>query len=333
MAIAPRQGLVEAIPPRYLARSRHGLMHVLLLAACEPAPVPPPAADTRIPAEAPPPEANGTMAVTIDDLPWVGDLPPGLDRAAANRRLLEALTARGVPATGFVNCGREPAGSPILRLWQEAGMEIGNHTEQHLDLNRADVDAWIADARSCDRRLREVTGRAAVPFRYPYLHRGPTVERYRRAREAVDALGGPIAPVTINTADWVIDDAYIEALRAGDAARAREIGEALVEHVLLATAHYQERARERVGRDVSHILLLHANTLLADHLGTLIDRLGERGFRFVSLEEALRDPVYAMPDVYIGREGLSWLYRFEPPIPEAHAWDTAEAARLRDRYR
>lgn len=314
------------------ARRRSCVPLLFLLAACERAPEP--SAD----ASAPPPETdahetgNPTMAITIDDLPWVGPLPLGEDRLQATERILAAFRAHEATATGFVNCARAASEDPVLRRWLNAGMRLGNHTAGHLDLNTADVDAWVAEARSCDAFVRDVTGEPFVHFRYPYLHRGPTEARYRTGRETLEALDSPTAPVTIDTGDYILDDPYVAALRAGDDARAAEIREAYLDHVLRATRHYQEVARERVGRDVAHVLLLHANALLADGVGPLLDTLSAQGFRFVPLEEALRDSVYALEDDYIGPDGLSWLYRFEPAVPEAERWDREEAAGLRARF-
>lgn len=269
------------------------------------------------------------VAITIDDLPWVGPLPPGWDRMDGTRRILAALERHGAQATGFVNCGRSQPGTPVLSAWLEAGHELGNHTEQHLDLNYADPASWAADAGTCDRSLRDLTGARSLTFRYPYLHRGPTAERYRAGRAAVDELGSVIAPVTINTGDWILDDPWVAALRSGDDEAAERIATGYVDHVARAAAHYRTVAGERVGRDVAHILLLHANALLADRLDAVLTRLREEGFRFVALEEALRDPVYALEDDYVGPEGLSWLYRIPPADPSAHAWDLEEAARVR----
>lgn len=277
----------------------------------------------------PPPDGTVELAITIDDLPWVGPLPRDWDRADGNARILAALDAHDARATGFVNCGRVPAGAPVLRQWLAAGQELGNHTRQHLDLNRADPAAWSRDARQCDAFLREITGKPTLPFRYPYLHRGSTVERYRAGRETVRSLGSTIAPVTIDTGDWIVDDAYVQALRSGNAERARTIADAFLDHVARAADHYRDVARERVGREVRHILLLHANGLVADQLGELLARLERDGFRFVPLERALADPVYALEDDYIGPEGLSWLYRIPPATPAARAWDDEEAAALR----
>jgi peptidoglycan-N-acetylglucosamine deacetylase len=302
----------------------------VLAAAC--APAPDAAADAEI-AAAPAPAAGAVraipVAVTIDDLPWVGALAPGESQAEATQRILRALNAHGAVATGFVNCGRVRPGAPILQAWLDAGMQLGNHTGQHLDLNRAPLERWLEDARSCDAFLRRETGAAWVPFRFPYLHEGPTTERWTAARRLLDELDSPPAHVTLQTADWVLAAAYGRAIRAGDAALATRIGEEFVEHVERVLDRYEAISQERVGRGIAHVLLLHANALVADHLPAALARLRERGVRFVRLDVALQDPVYALPNDYVGPEGISWLYRFAPAVPDEFAWDAAEERRLR----
>ena len=48
---------------------------------------------------------------------------------------------------------------------------------------------------------------------------------------------------------------------------------------------------------------------------------------FLSLEEALADPIYAMPDDYVGHGGISWLYHLAPAMRE-WAWEDASWAEL-----
>lgn len=275
-----------------------------------------------------------TMAVTIDDLPWVGAVPPEGSKGDALASLIDALSERDVAAIGFVNCDRVQPGAPLLRMWLDAGLALGNHTAAHLDLNDAPVEQWLGDLRSCHDMLRDLTGRRRVWFRYPYLHQGPTPDRQRAALAALRELESPIAHVTIDNSDWILAVAYGNAVRAGDAARAAAIGAAFVDHIVRAVRHYQQVAEDKIGRDVPHVLLLHANLLVADHVGRLLDRLSEEhGFRFVSLDAAQRDAIYDLEDGYTGPGGLSWLYRLTPPTPEMGAWDDAEAQRLRAQWR
>jgi hypothetical protein len=61
-----------------------------------------------------------------------------------------------------------------------------------------------------------------------------------------------------------------------------------------------------MGYEPKQTLLLHASWLEADHIGELLDLLRKRGYKFVTLEEALSDGAYSMPDDYVG-EGTGWL--------------------------
>lgn len=284
-----------------------------------------------LPPPAAPPDAEGVpVAVTIDDLPWIGLAPGG--RPAATDRLLEALAARGVHATGFVNCDRAEPADPVLARWLAAGMELGNHSAAHRDLNRAELDVWIEDVRRCHRFLAGLESARPRWFRFPFLHQGPTPERRAAAADALRELGNENAHVTIDTSDWLMAVAYREALERGDAAEAELVGRAYVEHLVTMSRHYRDFARARFGRDVAHVLLVHANALNADWLGPALDAMAADGFRFVPLEESLSDPVYDEPDGYVGPDGISWLYRVEPATPSEADFDQARQDEIRDRF-
>ncbi len=267
------------------------------------------------------------IAISFDDLPWNGPAPPGgISRATA--KLLSSLEERGAPATGFVTCGQIPRDSAALRLWLEREIPLGNHSTDHRDLNDAPLFQWLDDVRRCDDRLRSF---GAIPryFRFPFLHQGPTAERRDAALAMLRELGYGIGHVTVDNSEWILARPYDRALRRGDETESRRIGNLFVEHIMAAVRHYQVIAQQKFGRDVDHILLLHSNALVTDHLASLLDTLTAQGFRFVTIAEALQDPVYRLADGYIGPKGLSWLYRAEPASPEDVAWDDAEAANLR----
>ena len=83
------------------------------------------------------------------------------------------------------------------------------------------------------------------------------------------------------------------------------------------------------------MLLLHANQLNADLLPQMLEMFRRRGYRFVTLDQALADPAYASADDYAGRGGFSWIHRWSRTMglapkgePEPPAWVTdAMAAR------
>jgi hypothetical protein len=75
-------------------------------------------------------------------------------------------------------------------------------------------------------------------------------------------------------------------------------------------AFFEARAVEVVGREIPQILLLHANQLNADLMPDLLAMLRRRGYDFVTLEHALADEAYDLPEEYVGRNGLSWIHRW-----------------------
>ncbi|HJK97551.1 MAG TPA: polysaccharide deacetylase family protein, partial [Polyangiaceae bacterium LLY-WYZ-14_1] len=272
------------------------------------------------------------MAVTIDDLPFAGPPRPGdtVDRATA--RLLGHASAAAAPVTGFVNCDRLDGHASVVREWLSAGATLGNHTAGHMSLDAEEPGGWRAHVGSCRRRLEVLVGRPPRWFRYPYLQRGATPSRRAEGARVLLELGHEVAPVTIDTSDWALATAYVAALRAGDTRRAQQVVEAFLDHVRAATRRYRTIARRRVGREVAQVLLLHANALVADHLGELLAALREQGARFVTLDEAMEDPVYAMPDTYVGPVGLSWLLRIGPEPERAWRWDHAQLEGIEARF-
>ena len=89
------------------------------------------------------------LAVTIDDLPTTGTLPPGTTRMAIVDQMIDTLRRHAVPGVhGFVNGGQvydNPELEKILLAWRKGGFLLGNHTFSHLDLNRVGADDFVAD--------------------------------------------------------------------------------------------------------------------------------------------------------------------------------------------
>ena len=83
------------------------------------------------------------MAITVDDLPAHGALPPGTTRLAIAERMIRVLKQHAVPgAYGFLNAGQidtSPEHGDIVKAWVRAGFNLGNHTYSHMDINRVPV--------------------------------------------------------------------------------------------------------------------------------------------------------------------------------------------------
>jgi len=276
--------------------------------------------------------AQPAVAITFDDLPYAA--VPADDDAALQRmtaRLLQRLQTDRVPAVGFVNEAKlyregtlDPARVDLLRSWIRAGFELGNHTYSHLSLNRTPLEVFKADllqGETVTRPLMQSEGRTLRWFRHPFLHQGTTPEVRTAFQDFLAAHGYEVAPVTVNSAEWVFAVAYSRAQAQGDEDAARRIGAAYVPYMQAVFAQAEQLALDLFGRPIAHVLVLHANALNADYFDALAAMLRQRGYRFISLDDALRDSAYASPPGSSGVEGESWLEGWarqaglRPPLP------------------
>jgi peptidoglycan/xylan/chitin deacetylase (PgdA/CDA1 family) len=275
-----------------------------------------------------PPTKTRTIAVTIDDLPWnhQGEGAGFLDAARRGTdAMLAALRAHRVPTVSVVNEGKlGPQASSeyaarvaLLKQWVDAGHVLGNHGYSHHDANALTAEAYLADIAKGDTVTRELM-RPRQPyvlyFRHPYTHSGDTLEKRDAITRGLTARGYTVMPHTIENGDYLFNVPYVTADTAG---RAKFL-KAYLAHTEAATAFAEAKAAELFGRDdVPQTLLIHTMAINADALDPLLTMLEGRGYRFITLDEAMRDKAYATPDVYVGKTGPSWLYRWSRTIAPA----------------
>lgn len=266
------------------------------------------------------------VAVTFDGLPVAGgsELTPA-ERLTVTQRLLGTLARVQIPAVGFVNEYQlhgfdrdpgllpDPDGVDLLRMWLDAGHELGNHGFALVDLNAESVDAFESDVvngAAVIGDLSEQAGRPLRYFRHPYLHTGPDARTRDQVKQFLAESGYRIAPVTVENDDEVFDAAYRCALARGDAVLMRHVLTEYLSHSERAFARSERLAYKLFGRRIRQVLQLHANVLNADALDGLARLLIRRGYSFVPLDEALEDPAYRSPDRYAGPASLTWLSRW-----------------------
>ena len=256
------------------------------------------------------------VAITIDDLPRGGDDAAGRDLAsirAMTKDLLAPLA--GIPVIGFVNAGRAQllgdAGlQEILHLWVGQGATLGNHSYSHPDLNDTPLEEYTADILRGERAVTEALGHRPVYFRHPFLHAGPDAAKREGLAKFLAGHGYTVAPVTLDNSDWMFAAVYASALRRGDRAEAAKVRAAYVPYMESIFAFFEQRSQEVAGHEVAQTLLIHASRLNADAMGDLLAMMRRRGYRFVSLDEALKDPAYRMQEDYTGKGGFSWIHRW-----------------------
>jgi peptidoglycan/xylan/chitin deacetylase (PgdA/CDA1 family) len=262
-----------------------------------------------------------SMAVTFDDLPYAGvGQPDYLVRARrATNKIMRVLQSRHVPVVGFVNeealdrRGEVEARTALLQQWIDSGAILGNHTYSHRDFNAVTVEQFeeeITKGEVVTRRLMRSHQPYQLYFRHPMTHTGDTQTKKEAVESFLAARGYKITPHTIENSDFIFNAAYVSALRNEDEATASRLREAYLDFTLAATEFAEHISPQIFGREVTQTLLIHANDINADCLDELLRRFAGRGYRFVTLDEAMKDPAYQTKDTLVSKSGPTWLWRW-----------------------
>ena len=259
------------------------------------------------------------VAITFDDLPLQEHRLSIELQTRITRALLQSITSNNVPAFADVNEGKlyvggkpDPARVGLLKLWLDAGVELGNHTFSHADLQTmplANYEADVIRGEKITKKLLQEKGLRLRYFRHPVLHTGPDLGTKRAFERFLAAHGYTIAPVTIDNQDFMFAEVYARAKKRGDIVTMRRVADAYVPYMEKMFDFFERLSMASLGYEVKQILLLHANELNADHFDDLARMMKRRGYAFITLEQALKDKAYGLPDAQTPR-GLSWLHRW-----------------------
>ncbi len=268
------------------------------------------------------PATRRAVAITFDDLPAPADSVVSDDAVTlkeTNRKLLEVLHANHVPAIGFVNeqrlytRGEIDARVAILQMWLDAGLELGNHTFSHMDLETAALAAYQEDVirgATVTTMLLQDKGRKLRYFRHPFLHVGPNLAIRRDFERFLTRRGYTVAPVTLNNEGYMFGAAYARARARGDNETAERVAKAYLAYMEQIFDYFEKLSVAVLGYEVKQVLLVHDDTLNADYFDALAGMIEKRGYAFITLDQALQDKAYRLPDTYSGERGLSWIHHW-----------------------
>jgi len=278
------------------------------------------------------------IAVTIDDLPVVSTRRDLQNRQEITKKLLGHIKKAKIPAIGFVNENklyngdeRNEESIDLLRMWVNAGLELGNHTFSHRSLNQialADYQADLLKGQTITKELLAKKGKEVRYFRHPFLQTGRTMDVKANFDRFLAANGYTIAPISFDNADYIFSRAYDNAFDRGDKPLMQKVGDAYVPYMEAKLDYWERQSMKLFGREIAETLLIHSNFINSDYLDDLALMFRKRGYKIVSLEEALKDDAYRLRDTYIGPAGISWLHRWalergkefivpdEPKVPD-----------------
>lgn len=289
-------------------------------------------------ASAHPQSRERAVAITIDDLPVVSTRRDIQNRREITKKLLGHIRKAKVPVIGFVNENKLYSGEQrdetqidLLRMWLDDGLELGNHTYSHKSLNSIPLADYEADLLKGETITRELLASKKKPlryFRHPFLQTGRSLEIKSQFDQFLTEHGYTIAPISFDNADYIFSRAYDNAFDKKDPVLMKKVGEAYVPYMEKKLEYWERQSMKLFGREISQTLLIHANFINSDYFDDLALMFKKRGYRFVTLEQALTDDAYLLPDTYVGAAGISWLHRWardkgrefilpdEPKVPE-----------------
>lgn len=237
------------------------------------------------------------IAITFDDLPAHGPLPPHETRLQVANRVIRALKAAHVPPTyGFVNGIRvqqDPSTGAVLAAWRSAGYPLGNHTWSHMNLNQHSPQQFEDDIAKNEPLLKlQMDGADWHWLRFPYLAEGDTIEKKMGVRVWLAQHGYQIAGVTMSFADYNWNEPYARCMEKHDPRAGAGLEHGYLEAARQSITYYRNLSQILYGHDIPYVLLMHIGAFDARMLPRLLLLYKEKGFTFVSLQDAEKDPFY-----------------------------------------
>lgn len=248
------------------------------------------------------------LAVTMDDPEHTDS--PSMDPEARNAKILAALDAHRAKAALFV-CGMridDEAGKKLLAEWDKRGHLLANHSYSHLYFpsKKTDLSTYASDFRHGKQLVSSFRSFQKF-FRYPFLKEGDTAAKRDGMRQVLADAGYRVGAVTIDASDWYVDARLRRRLKENPKADLAPYREFYLNHIWDRATYYDKLAREVLGREVKHTLLIHHSLLNALFLDNLLKMFEQKGWRIIDATEAFKDPVFdEKPPILPAGESLIW---------------------------
>ena len=241
------------------------------------------------------------VAITMDDmLLWRGvPVPKNYSSLGIARAMTQALTRhRATDVFAFSNTAPAEDDPELLRVfdhWCEQGHHVANHTHHHASINWVDAKTYIGDIERTEEIIAHWAARAPKRyFRYCNDMWGDTAEKQAAVGAYLAQHGYTPVPVSVGFRDSRFMAAYWRTLQCDDREGIKFLRRAFVETAMHEMRLHAANGRAVYGRDPVHIWLIHGTPLGGDCLDEILDQFEAAGVQFVSLDEAMSDPMNAL---------------------------------------
>jgi hypothetical protein len=212
-------------------------------------------------------------------------------------KLVAALKQNQMPPVVAFVAGHQ-LDQALAKTWSESGNILGNLTYSRKKARKRPAQDFIEDIARNDRLLGEYgqpRGRHNY-FRFPYLkpNRDPQtreqVRAYLKKNNYLEVSG------TIDCQDNRFSQLSCAAEARGDQTCVNLIKANFKTLLLDKTLKARRAAKKLADREVKHILIVGATQFTCDNLSDILAWYRSLGVRFITLEEALRDPFHTVMD-------------------------------------
>jgi beta-lactamase regulating signal transducer with metallopeptidase domain len=279
---------------------------------------------------------NKKMAIGFVSIPPLDRMEnPPKDADATARLVIAKLAQYKIPAIGFVQGGMVsdgeklyPVRANILRLWRDAGLEVGIGGYKHIWFYDTPYEDYVANTEKNEKVVKQILAEKNLPLRYfsyPFLNTGKTFEDKEKFENWLAARGLRSVKYTFDNQEWMYSFAYDQARKDNDVNTMNEVRAEFIDYMTKMLTHYEAYSSEMFGRAIAQTLVLTPSGLVADSADELFGTFEKRGYRFVSMDEAQADEAYRtsddydIPDEGTGKAGISWFER----------WQIAQGKKLR----
>ena len=246
---------------------------------------------------------NIELAVTMDGFPE--HIENWTEQTTVMKKLIQILSTRGVNAVHFIAGTSYSRKQKFFEELFAEGHRLANHTLWHRRYSALSLPVFRAEVILAEDMLGKWYSTVKY-FRPPFFDYGDTGQKRRDLCRVLTELDYTLAPATIILDDDTFNDRYLEALARRDQAAVERILADYLSHIDDRSKKALSDTRRRWRRPVKQIIDIHANLLNARTLEHILDRYKAQGWHFISIEEALKDPIYTAE--YCGR----WMTPSEP---------------------
>lgn len=260
--------------------------------------------------------AQQQVAFTIDDVPNTVNYKDHDFQSP----LLQTLDALRIPVTIFIvesNIYKTDSvvqNFALLQQWiQRDYVTPGNHSFSHLHYSTVGFEQFTRDLLKGEAMTRELADKEQkeVPyFRFPFNDLGADSTQQDSINRFLKQNHYTAAPFTIESSDYIFNSLYEHYMNQGQTTKAEDIANTYIDFTLKLFDYFENLSQELFQRPIRHIYLCHDSPLNSGYLPALVNKLRARGYSFISLDDALQDPVYDSKMYYQGKWGYSWIYRW-----------------------